>query len=268
MADLRSYFQGFDLDTGGGTDYVLGVNLRLSASGGSAEALGQKAMASSLPVVIANDQSAITVTTSGAVDTELPTAAALADNASNPTTPTIGAALLGFDGTAWDRIYTIADGDTVASGTKGFLTFGTDGSNYQALSTNASGRLQVDIISGAGESTPTNPVVSYQTSAALAAGSTASLTTPEATSKKLRMVCLWSSVAFKAAIHTVNNATESTDPVAVVGAESMGTVCWNSPHRNYVTLGATAGLDAFRAKVTNLDDSNAADVYATFYYED
>lgn len=38
------------------------------------------------------------------VDTELPTAAALADGASNPTTPTTGAANLGFNGTTWDRI--------------------------------------------------------------------------------------------------------------------------------------------------------------------
>ena len=37
------------------------------------------------------------------VNTELPAAAALADNAANPTTPLIGAALLYYDGTTWDR---------------------------------------------------------------------------------------------------------------------------------------------------------------------
>jgi hypothetical protein len=36
-------------------------------------------------------------------DTELPTAAALADAAGNPTTPTVGAANLLFNGTTWDR---------------------------------------------------------------------------------------------------------------------------------------------------------------------
>jgi hypothetical protein len=39
----------------------------------------------------------------GVVDTELPAAAALADAASNPTTPTIGSALLSYNGSTWDR---------------------------------------------------------------------------------------------------------------------------------------------------------------------
>lgn len=42
--------------------------------------------------------------TTNAVDTELPAAAALADAASNPTTPMIGAALLGYNGASWDRV--------------------------------------------------------------------------------------------------------------------------------------------------------------------
>lgn len=51
----------FDADTGGGTQYVLGANLRISGSGGSIEAKGQQTMANSLPVVIASDQSAVPV---------------------------------------------------------------------------------------------------------------------------------------------------------------------------------------------------------------
>lgn len=38
------------------------------------------------------------------VDSELPAAAALADAAANPTTPTTGSALLGYNGTTWDRL--------------------------------------------------------------------------------------------------------------------------------------------------------------------
>lgn len=58
-----------DLDTGGGTEFDLGVNLRISGAGGSIEAKGQKTMASSIPVVLASDQSTISVTQapSGAV---------------------------------------------------------------------------------------------------------------------------------------------------------------------------------------------------------
>jgi hypothetical protein len=44
------------------------------------------------------------ITNSVTVDTELPVAAALADGASNPTTPTIGAANLVYNGTTWDRL--------------------------------------------------------------------------------------------------------------------------------------------------------------------
>lgn len=44
-----------------------------------------------------------TITIDGTVDTELPAAAALADGAANPTTPTIGAAGLVYNGATWDR---------------------------------------------------------------------------------------------------------------------------------------------------------------------
>jgi hypothetical protein len=51
----------FDIDTGAGVDSVVGANLRISASGGSIEAKGQQVAASSIPVVIASDQSAVTI---------------------------------------------------------------------------------------------------------------------------------------------------------------------------------------------------------------
>jgi hypothetical protein len=79
------------------------------------------------------------------VDTELPAAGSLADNTANPATPLIGACLLGFDGTTWDRIYTIATGDAIAAGTKGFLQLGSDGANYRNILTDSSGRLIVNI---------------------------------------------------------------------------------------------------------------------------
>jgi hypothetical protein len=55
----------FDLDTGAGTEWQPGVTVRISASGGSVEAKGQKAMASSIPVAIASDQGAFPVSQSG-----------------------------------------------------------------------------------------------------------------------------------------------------------------------------------------------------------
>ncbi len=178
------------------------------------------------------------VTGTVTVDSELPTAAALADAAANPTVPAVGSFLVGFNGTTWDRVRTAN-----------------------------TGRLQVDVITGGGADTPTNPVISYQTSAALAAGGTVALTTAEAASKKLSKVDVWSSVPFKATLHTVDNAIESG--VKGIGGGQAATP-WQlkTPHRNYITLGATAGLDAFRVNVTNLDNNSAADVYAVFHYED
>lgn len=51
----------------------------------------------SLRVTIASDQAAVTV------DTELPTAAALSNGATNPTAPAVGSFLMVFNGTTWDR---------------------------------------------------------------------------------------------------------------------------------------------------------------------
>lgn len=45
-----------DADTGGGVQYMQGINLRRTASGGSTELLGQTTMALSLPVVLPSDQ--------------------------------------------------------------------------------------------------------------------------------------------------------------------------------------------------------------------
>jgi hypothetical protein len=55
----------FDADSGGGTQYVMGLNLRRSASGGSAELIGQATMANSVPVVLSSDQTVIPVSQSG-----------------------------------------------------------------------------------------------------------------------------------------------------------------------------------------------------------
>ena len=50
----------------------------------------------------------VDVSAGGAADTELPAAAALADNTANPTVPAVGAFLMTWDGTTWDRIPTSA----------------------------------------------------------------------------------------------------------------------------------------------------------------
>lgn len=68
---------------------------------------------------VALDVSAATVT----VDSELPAAAALADNAANPTAPAVGAFGMVWDGATWDRLPgTSADGVTVNLGSNNDIT--------------------------------------------------------------------------------------------------------------------------------------------------
>lgn len=56
----------------------------------------------------------VSATLSGAIDTELPAAAALADNTANPTVPGVGAFGMIWDGATWDRLPgTSSDGLTV-----------------------------------------------------------------------------------------------------------------------------------------------------------
>lgn len=56
----------FDLDTGGGFEPILGVGLRLSSSGGSVEAKGQKTIAESIPVTMASNQPPVSITDTSA----------------------------------------------------------------------------------------------------------------------------------------------------------------------------------------------------------
>ena len=92
---------------------VLSVPAPLNLVGGGTEA-------AALRVTVANDSTGVlsvddnggsltvdgTVAVSGTVtvDTELPAAAALTDNFANPTVPGVGAFLMGWDGTNWDRV--------------------------------------------------------------------------------------------------------------------------------------------------------------------
>lgn len=64
--------------------------------------------------VIANP---LYATVSGTItaDTELPAAAVLADAAANPTTPTVGAANLGYNGATWDRLRSVNTGQAVVT---------------------------------------------------------------------------------------------------------------------------------------------------------
>lgn len=187
------------------------------------------------------------VTGTVTVDSELPAAAALADATANPTVPGVGAFLMGYNGTTWDRVRTAN-----------------------------TGRLQVDVVSGGSADTPTNPVTVTTTSASLAAGgsTTTQLRTSDlgGSTKKLTKVVAWSSAPFKADLQTVANGSGTS--ILVEGGQA-GSPCVMEPPgqrtgRNYWSVAhpANAGFDGWQVIMTNLDGSEAADVYCTFYYED
>ena len=177
------------------------------------------------------------------VDTEMPAAAALADAESAATAvPTVGSRLMGYNGTTWDRVRTAN-----------------------------TGRLQVDIVSGAGESTPTNPIHNYDTSTSIAAGATDNHDSADlgGTTKKCTQVICGASVPMKTELQEVENgAVIST--LGVFFTQAGQTQTFKPPHRNYwsVAFAANAGFDGFRLARTNLDTAEAADVYSEIFYED
>jgi hypothetical protein len=185
---------------------------------------------------VALDVSAATVT----VDSELPAAAVLADDAANPTAPAIGAFAMGYD-----------SGNT----------------NWNRVEVDDAGHLQVDVLTGGGVDTPTNPATKYVTSASLAAAGSVDLDSGDLSDKKLTQVTAWSSVPYRVRLYTVDDGVESTDPYAIGGGAAYQGWIWDAPHRDYVQA-PTGGVDQFRLEFTNLDDNLAADVYCVFMYED
>lgn len=94
-----------DFDTGVGTDTVAMLGIALPGSGGAVVGGTQTNPLRFDPTGTTTQPISGTVSVSGSVtvDSELPAAAALADAAGNPTTPSIGGCVLVFNGTNWDR---------------------------------------------------------------------------------------------------------------------------------------------------------------------
>ena len=111
--------------------------------------------------------------------------------------------------------------------------------------------------------TPTND---YQISVSVPPGAAVDLTSSSASGKKLLALECWSSVATKLNTFTVNNGTESTNPVSVGGSPASVAYWWKTPDPEFIVLGSSAGTDAFRVRATNLDSANAADIACVFRY--
>jgi len=109
----------------------------------------------------------------------------------------------------------------------------------------------------------------HSTVASVAAGGQGDLDASQissGTTGQLVQLVVSSSVPFKAELHTVTNAVPSGVLVTWIGPS----VDFTSAHKKFITVAqdAGAGLDTFRVTVTNLDTSEAADIYATFFYDE
>lgn len=279
-----------DLDSGAGADNRIAVGLALAASGGPVAAPGSTA--NGLLVDVSRVVGTVTV------DSELPAAAALSDATANPTTPLVGAALEGFNGTTWDRLRsTTANGlavdvtrvtgtvtvdtelpaavalaDNIANPTVpgiGGYGMGWTGAVWERVKTSG-GRYQVDVISGGGASTPTNPSVDAVVSSDIASNATADLNATDVGSatKKLRKVICSAGAPMRFDIKKVANAAETI--VGYVHSDGAGgEAIFEPPHQSYITQGPVgAGFDGFRVTAHNNDGNTPAPAYATFFYEE
>jgi len=109
------------------------------------------AIATGMLVNISNATLAVTQSGAWVVDTELPAAAVLSDAIANPTTPTVGAATLGFNGVTFERVRTQGDAaDAVVTEACCHLAitshnYGYNGATWDRLRSTIAGGLLVDV---------------------------------------------------------------------------------------------------------------------------
>lgn len=300
MADLRHYVAGFALADNLATptgDFQFVGSFGMMYDGVAWDMLRGDATNGILVNLGANN--GVTVTGTVTVDTELPNAAALSDNFANPTAPAVGSFLMLWDGSTWDRgkgdstdgllVNLGANNDVTVTGTvtvsatnldirdltqasdnvRVYANTAKDGSGTAYIPlVDTDGHLQVDVLSGAGSTTPTNPATDYVTSAGVSAGAESNLDTGDLPAKKLHQVTVWSSVAWRGRVFLVNNSVEGTEALAVIGGPAFSQVTWAPSHVAFATLGTSGGTDAFRVEFINLDNENAADAHAVFAYSD
>jgi len=116
-----------------------------------------------------------------------------------------------------------------------------------------------------------DPKTSTATAVAISPGSSSDIDSTQVSSGKTGKLVAFSvssSVSIKAVLYTVLNGatTERMTKVILVG----GAGDFKMPHKDFFTVAedATAGLDGFRLTVHNLDTSEAADAYATFFWDE
>lgn len=112
-----------DYDTGAGTVNQVMMGIALPGAGGPVAGGTATAPIRTDPTGTTTQPVSGSVSITGAVDTELPAAASLADDTANPAVPAVGSFQMVFDGTNWDRLRgTSADGLLVNLGANNDVT--------------------------------------------------------------------------------------------------------------------------------------------------
>ena len=116
------------------------------------------------------------------------------------------------------------------------------------------------------------PKAVLATSVGLAAGASIDLDSDQIASGKtgkLLMLLVCASVPCKAVLQTVTNGVPSAPRATFFGLAGRNAMLpIPSKHLYQIAHSGIAGFDGFRVTVTNLDNSNAADVYANFAYDE
>lgn len=116
-----------------------------------------------------------------------------------------------------------------------------------------------------------SPQLTFASAAALAAGTSTDLDSAQITAGltgQLVQVIMGSSVAAKWLLKTVLNGAE-TDKVCFFTRPGESKE-WQVPSKKFIqqAQNAGAGFDGFRLAVTSLETSEAADVYASFLFDE
>ncbi len=144
------------------------------------------------------------------------------------------------------------------------------GGNVQSVLVDSAGAVSVNVLTGGGSDTPVAPAIVTGNSTNTAAGGTFTQDTADfgGDTKALTQVEASASVPWKAVINSVIDGALTVETVIFGRANEV--ISWKPPHLAYTRqiFSAEAGFDGFRVVMTNLDNSQAADLYASLYTED
>ena len=118
----------------------------------------------------------------------------------------------------------------------------------------------------------TTPLVTHDSALAIAAGSPSDLDSAQISSGltgKLVAILMSSSVPLKGELKTVLNGVDSSVLLTMFSKAGQNGMM-KLPNKEFITQAenVAGGFDGFRLTVTNLDSENAADLYATFFFDE